>query len=392
MKMIWGEVELLRPPLEFLALVLEKVKRDGFKGLMLIPWWPRQNWFHELLALGMDHRRIYPESAGDFGLRRRPEPAGESANSFQAVERGSDSFLTRSVSTSGRVGRVAEFTARRLTGSAPEGAGGSGYLEKSAELIANGYLESRLSSLDSNTRRFTVFCEADGFEWEEAGLHAMLAWLSYLFHTTSITGETAKQYVSSVNAAYATMGLQPPAKPAGSWRLYHDVKMALAGFTKVRLAVWARDPKSHVPTSTEMIERLCCLTLKALDREDLPMARAALANVWQYFNFSRPTMTASLDWDRLEFLSAVKVKMTVPRIAAGRKNTGLKEGPCYYSIGSAGCGPAVAEDPSYRIDWLLLAHCRPSLLAKALRWSQESMATPRGDCDCGEEVYFCRHE
>jgi hypothetical protein len=36
-------------------------------------------------------------------------------------------------------------------------------------------------------------------------------------------------------------------------------------------------------------------------------------------------MTASLDWDRLEFLSAVKVKMTIPRVAAGRKNTGLKK-------------------------------------------------------------------
>jgi hypothetical protein len=55
------------------------------------------------------------------------------------------------------------------------------------------------------------------------------------------------------------------------------------------------------------------------------MARAALANVWQYFNFSRPTTTASHDWDRLEFLSAVKGKMTSPRVAAGRKNTGLKK-------------------------------------------------------------------
>jgi hypothetical protein len=69
-----------------------------------------------------------------------------------------------------------------------------------------------------------------------------------------------------------------------------------------------------------MFERPCYLTLKALDREDMPVAQAAQANVWQYFNFRRP-----LDEDRPEFLSAVKVKMTFPRIAAGRKNTGLKK-------------------------------------------------------------------
>jgi uncharacterized protein YqiB (DUF1249 family) len=86
------------------------------------------------------------------------------------------------------------------------------------------------------------FCEADGFERED-GLHVILAWLSYMFHSTSITGETAEQYVSTVNAAYATMGLQPTAKPAGSWRLYHDVRMALAGFTKARLEGGGRDPK-----------------------------------------------------------------------------------------------------------------------------------------------------
>jgi hypothetical protein len=182
-----------------------------------------------------------------------PEPAGHGANSSEAVERGSNSVLSRIMSASHRVGRVAEFTAYRLTGSASDGASGSGYLEKSAELVAKGNSESWLSALDSSTRRFTEFCEADGFEWEEAGLHAMLAGLSYLFHSTGITGETAEQYVSRVNAAYATMGLQPPAKPAGPWRLCHDVRMTLAGFTKARLEGGRRDPKCHVPTTTEII-------------------------------------------------------------------------------------------------------------------------------------------
>jgi hypothetical protein len=70
MKTTWGNVELLRPPLELMALVPEKVKRDDCKGPMLIPWWPRQNWLYELLGLRVDNRRIHLESTGDFGLRR----------------------------------------------------------------------------------------------------------------------------------------------------------------------------------------------------------------------------------------------------------------------------------------------------------------------------------
>jgi hypothetical protein len=48
MKTTWGNVESLHLLLELMALVTAKVKRDDFKGLMLIPWWPRQNWFREL--------------------------------------------------------------------------------------------------------------------------------------------------------------------------------------------------------------------------------------------------------------------------------------------------------------------------------------------------------
>jgi hypothetical protein len=67
-----------------------------------------------------------------------PEPAVHGAKSSVAVERGSNSVLSRSMSASRRVGRVAEFTVSRLTGSAPDGASGSGYLEKSAELTSKG--------------------------------------------------------------------------------------------------------------------------------------------------------------------------------------------------------------------------------------------------------------
>jgi hypothetical protein len=43
-----GERRVAAPPLELMTLVPENVKHDDFKGLMLIPWWPRQNLFHKL--------------------------------------------------------------------------------------------------------------------------------------------------------------------------------------------------------------------------------------------------------------------------------------------------------------------------------------------------------
>jgi hypothetical protein len=152
------------------------------------PWWPDQNWFLELLVLGVDHRRIHPESAGGLrSLPPGPEPAIQSANSSQAVEPRCDSVLSRGASAS-LFGRVAKSTASRLSGSALEGAGGSDFLEKSAEIIIKGYSEPRLSSLDSNTRRFMKF-EANGFERQESGIHKELAWISYQFQSQNHWGD-----------------------------------------------------------------------------------------------------------------------------------------------------------------------------------------------------------
>jgi hypothetical protein len=39
----WEDVDLLRPPLEFLPLVPRKVASDSFRGLLLVPRWVRQN-------------------------------------------------------------------------------------------------------------------------------------------------------------------------------------------------------------------------------------------------------------------------------------------------------------------------------------------------------------
>jgi hypothetical protein len=41
LKLDWGKVELLRPPLEMLPLVPRKACQGRFRGLMLIPCWPK---------------------------------------------------------------------------------------------------------------------------------------------------------------------------------------------------------------------------------------------------------------------------------------------------------------------------------------------------------------
>jgi hypothetical protein len=52
----------------------------------------------------------------------------------------------------------------------------------------------------------------------------------------------------------------------------------------------------------------------------LEMARSGLANVWQYINISRPTMTAAMKWAVVTSVSAREVDFVLPRLAPGRKN------------------------------------------------------------------------
>jgi hypothetical protein len=93
------------------------VKRDDFKGLMLIPWWPRLNWFHELLILGLDHRRIHPESTGDFGLRRLDR--GPLATARTPLKRWSAALIAFSPEA---CQRAAEWACGRIYSIAPHGA------------------------------------------------------------------------------------------------------------------------------------------------------------------------------------------------------------------------------------------------------------------------------
>ena len=124
--------------------------------------------------------------------------------------------------------------ATRLRSTAPDGGGRSGRLEEGAKLIVSGFSDSRVNAQSSTMKRFIEFCNEDGVPWDTAGRHAMVAYLAELHATTTISGETATQYVSAINTSYQTLGLDPPGKAVNAPRLYFDVKKALEGFKRLR--------------------------------------------------------------------------------------------------------------------------------------------------------------
>jgi hypothetical protein len=62
-------------------------------------------------------------------------------------------------------------------------------LEKGAALIAEGYSDSRIQAFSGQQRNFVEFCELDGYEWETAWKHAMVAWIAYRFESSNIAGD-----------------------------------------------------------------------------------------------------------------------------------------------------------------------------------------------------------
>jgi hypothetical protein len=85
------------------------------------------------------------------------------------------------------------------------------------------------------------------------GKHAMVAWIAYLFESSSISGDSMEQYVSVVNRAYETSGLSPPGKAPNSTRLYIEVRQALDGFKRARLKAGGAETVQHMPTPDLLI-------------------------------------------------------------------------------------------------------------------------------------------
>jgi hypothetical protein len=95
-KINWSQIDLLRPPLEMLPLVPRKVEADGFRGMLLVPCWPRQNWYQQLLELARSHLVLEP----DMSFSRMAWRATLLALSREAEARASELRLWRTQSQS----------------------------------------------------------------------------------------------------------------------------------------------------------------------------------------------------------------------------------------------------------------------------------------------------
>jgi hypothetical protein len=120
--------------------------------------------------------------------------------------------------------------AARLKSSLLPGEGEPSRMDKVAELIAEGYSDSRIQAFSTQQKRFTEFCESDGYDWLVARKHDMCASIVHMYETSTIAANTMEQYVSVVNRTYETSGLDPPGKPVNGNKLYVEVRKSIDGF------------------------------------------------------------------------------------------------------------------------------------------------------------------
>lgn len=60
--MSWSDLFLYAfPPFSVISSCLQKVRRDKAEGIMVVPLWPTQTWYSELLKLLVDYPRILPQ-------------------------------------------------------------------------------------------------------------------------------------------------------------------------------------------------------------------------------------------------------------------------------------------------------------------------------------------
>jgi hypothetical protein len=124
--------------------------------------------------------------------------------------------------------------AARLKSSLPPGEGEPSGMDMVAELIAEGYSDSRIQAFSTQQKRFTEFCESNGYDWLVAGKHAMCSWIVHMYETSNIAGSTMVKYVSVVNRTYETSGLDPPGKPVNGNKLFVEVRKSIDGFKCAR--------------------------------------------------------------------------------------------------------------------------------------------------------------
>jgi hypothetical protein len=148
-------------------------------------------------------------------------------------------------------------------------------------------------------------------------------WIGRLYETTRISGQTAEQYVSTVNRSYETQGLQPQGKPRNSHALFHDMRKALDGFTNARLLGGGPEPAQHEPTLDSVIESLCRLIVRRLSSSNVPLVAWPLQEArWPTSgSISKSSVPqCAMLWPGPEVLSSGRISTVKRRLMDGRKN------------------------------------------------------------------------
>jgi hypothetical protein len=150
----------------------------------------------------------------------------------------------------------------------------------------------------------------------------MVASMAFLFETTKISGDSMRQYVSSINMACQ--------RTSPAWAVGWDEaslprrETCNSWFYERQLRAGGTEPTQHSPTPDTLIGLLSDFVHKVLSvpvsAKILSLARNALSNVLQYFMMPLPTMTAAMEWSDLQLASDRELEQSLRRLADGRKN------------------------------------------------------------------------
>lgn len=148
----------------------------------------------------------------------------------------------------------------------------------------------------------------------------MVRFMRVFFTDPSVLGASATQYVSAINRVFDVLGFQVPAHAPGSTDLCFDVQFAPESFTRRPLHEEGASSSDTQVTPGPFALALCQVPLNALQARDLSQARAALANVFQFYIIWWPTMAVACRWDRISFISVSSVVLDIPRDMPGGKD------------------------------------------------------------------------
>ena len=70
----WSGPLWISPPFDGFSRVVQKLKRSGAKAILIVPDWPKQTWFKDMMDILIDivklpHKGVFVEHVGVLSLR-----------------------------------------------------------------------------------------------------------------------------------------------------------------------------------------------------------------------------------------------------------------------------------------------------------------------------------